>query len=145
MSRSAAEPSIVISIPIKHKRRTRRKEIILPHGTGRESETRQPSYQEALVITLARVHRWKRLIEEGRFASITDIARTVGLDPSFAARLMKLTFLAPDIVEAILAGNEPDGLSLTVLTKRVPASWSEQRKMFGFDDGEQNFQAGARV
>jgi hypothetical protein len=60
------------------------------------------SRKEALVIALARAHRWQKLLDEGKFESISDLAREIGLDPSFTARLMKLTLLAPDIVEMIL-------------------------------------------
>lgn len=128
------EPGIIIDIPLEYRRRSGRKEIVLPNDDAHPSGTGRPSFQESLVITLARVHRWKKLIEDGRFGSITDIARSVGLDPSFAARLMKLTHLAPDIVECIIRGEEPDGLSLKVLTKRVPALWAEQRRLFGFPE-----------
>lgn len=56
-----------------------------------------------------------------------------GLEVSFAARLMRLTLLAPDIVEAIPMDNEPSGLSLTMLTKQLPMLWDLQRKELGFD------------
>lgn len=74
---------------------------------------------------------WQKLLDEGKFESISDLAREIGLDVSFAARLLRLTLLAPDIVESILTGNEPSGLSLTTLTKQLPALWGEQRAIFG--------------
>lgn len=83
------------------------------------------------MIALARACRWKKLLDEGKFGSISDLAREIGLDVSFAARLLRLTLLAPDIVESILMGQEPSGLSLTMLTKRVPSLWDEQRKEVG--------------
>ncbi len=81
---------------------------------------------------IARACRWQKLLDEGKFESISDLAREIGLDVSFAARLLRLTLLAPDIVEAILMGEEPSGLSLTMLTKQLPSLWDEQRAMFGF-------------
>ncbi len=55
------------------------------------------------------------------------------MDVSFAARLLRLTMLAPDIVEAILAGEEPSGLSLNRLTKVMPVDWGGQRAELGFN------------
>lgn len=63
---------------------------------------------------------------ECRIEATTKIA-DIWLDVSFAARLLWLTLLAPDIVEAILMGEEPSGLSLTMLTRQLPVAWMEQR------------------
>lgn len=90
------------------------------------------AHQEALVVALARAHRWQKLLDDGKFKSVPDLAREIGLDPSFAARLLRLTLLAPNIVEAILLGEEPSGSSLTMLTKQLPLVWDEQRRVLGF-------------
>jgi hypothetical protein len=55
------------------------------------------------------------------------------VDGSYVTRILKLTTLAPDIVEAIINGEEPNGLSLARLTLSFPAEWSEQRTSFGFE------------
>jgi hypothetical protein len=83
------------------------------------------------VIALARACRWKKLLDDGKFESVSDLAREIGIDVSFAARLLRLTRLAPDIIEAILAGEEPSGLSLTTLTKVKPLIWMEQMERTG--------------
>ena len=119
------DQGIVVSVPLRLKKRGGRKEVIVQQAPASDSSTR-PSYQEALVIAIARAHRWQRLLDEGKFQSISDIAREIGLDVSFAARLMRLTLLAPDIIEAILMGDEPSGLSLTMLTKQLPLEWDRQ-------------------
>jgi hypothetical protein len=77
-----------------------------------------------------------KLLDEGKFGSVSDLAREIGLDVSFAARLLRLTLLAPDIVEAILMGEEPSGLSLTKLTKELPPDWERQRNELGFADSQ---------
>ena len=107
------DQGIVVSVPLRLKKRGGRKEVILSQASTSDRSTR-PTYQEALVIAIARAHRWQRLLDEGKFQSISDIAREIGLDVSFAARLMRLTLLAPDIIELILMGDEPSGLSLTI-------------------------------
>jgi len=121
---------IVVNVPLTLKKRGGRKEVILPQAFAAESPMR-PSHQEALVIAIARAHRWQKLLDEGKFDSVSDLAREIGLDVSFAARLLRLTLLAPDIIEAVLIGNEPSGLSLTKLTKQLPVMWADQRTELG--------------
>jgi hypothetical protein len=125
------DQGIVVNVPLRLKKRGGRKEVILPQAFASDTPMYQ-SHQEALVIALARVHKWQKLLDEGKFASISDLAREIGLDVSFAARLMRITLLAPDIVEAILTGEEPSGLSLTMLTGKQSSSWNEQRTLLGF-------------
>ena len=61
-----------------------------------------------------------------------QLARTLDVDGSYVARILKLTTLAPDIVEALINGEEPNGLSLAKLTQTFPEEWAEQRRQFGF-------------
>ena len=126
-----SDHGLVVDVPLKLKKRAGRKEVILSDVFGGGAIERMP-HQEALVIALARAHRWQKLLDEGKFKSVSDLAREIGLDPSFAARLLRLTLLAPDIVEAILMGEEPSGLSLTMLSKQLPVIWTEQRRELGF-------------
>ncbi len=127
------DSGMVINVPLKLKKRGGRREVVLPQAFASDDPIR-PSHQEALVIALARAHRWQRLLDEGKFESVSDLAREIGLDPSFAARLLRLTLLAPDIIEAILMGEEPSGLSLTTLTKQLPSDWERQREELGFQE-----------
>lgn len=122
---------IVVNVPLRMKKRGGRREIIMPQAFASDTPMRQ-SHQEALVIALARAHRWQRLLDDGKFASVSELAREIGLDVSFAARLLRLTLLAPDIVEAILMGEEPSGLSLTMLTKHLPVDWDKQPQALRF-------------
>jgi hypothetical protein len=124
------DSGIVVNVPLVLKKRGGRREVVLPQAFASDDPMR-PSHQEALVIALARAHRWQKLLDEGKFESVSDLAREMGLDPSFAARLLRLTLLAPDIIEAILMGEEPSGLSLTTLTKQLPSDWKAQRVLLG--------------
>lgn len=119
---------IAIHVPIKLKRQGGRREIILPPGFE-ERESKPPT---PLQIALARAFLWRRMLDTGESESIGDIADSTGIDPSFIAKHLRLTFLAPDIVEAIHAGEEPEGLSLIQLFKAIPASWEDQRKVYKF-------------
>jgi len=119
--------SLIVNVPLRFKKRAGRKEVILPDAFRDANAARMP-HQEALVVALARAYRWQRLLDEGKFKSVSDLAREIGLDVSFAARLLRLTLLAPDVIEAVLIGEEPSGLSLTTLTKQLSVVWEEQRE-----------------
>lgn len=117
--------------PMTLKRRSGRKEVIVLDGL-QHSEDTGPDYHESLVIATSRAHRWKRLLDEGRYASIIEMAQALKIDRHHMARMLRLTLLAPGIIEAILSGNEPDGFSLNQLTSEIPMLWDEQIENYGF-------------
>ena len=83
---------ITVHIPMAMKVRAGRKEIILPDGLAPDdSPARKPATQESLVIALARAHRWKALLESGRFQSLEELARALKLDRSYVGRILRLT------------------------------------------------------
>lgn len=126
---------ITVHIPMRLKVRGGRKEIILPDGLlSDNSPAKRLATQDSLVIAPARAHRWKMLLESGKYRSIGDLARAINMDNSYVARLLNLTLLAPDIIMAILEGREPSGLSLSTLVKNIPLDWVEQRERFGFTE-----------
>jgi hypothetical protein len=92
----------------------------------------KPSRDETLVKALVRAHRWRRRIESGQAKSITDLAEQEGVTDAYVCRLLPLTCLAPDIVEAILDGRQPRGLRLAEMLGNGPGGWEEQRRAFGF-------------
>ena len=64
---------------------------------------------------------------------MTDLSKQLGLKTGYVSRILSLNSLAPDIVEAILAGIEPDGLSIAKLTEQpIPDEWNEQWRLYGF-------------
>ena len=75
---------------------------------------------------MARAFRWKDLLDSGRFTTVKALAEAVGLERSYVAKMLNLTLLSPKIVEAIVSGNEPDGLSVVKLRQGVPVRWDEQ-------------------
>jgi hypothetical protein len=74
------------------------------------------------------------MLETGQVKSISELARNLEVDSSYVTRILKLTTFAPDIVEAIINGEEPDGLSLAKLIQSFPEEWNEQRALSGFED-----------
>jgi hypothetical protein len=73
-----------------------------------------------------------RRIESGRAKSITNLAEQEGVTDAYVCRLLPLTCLAPDIVEAILDGRQPKGLRLVEMLGNGPLDWDEQRVKWGF-------------
>ena len=78
--------------------------------------------------SLVRAHRWRRRIESGQTKSITDLAEQERVTNAYVCRLLPLTCLAPDIVEAILDGRQPKGLRLAEMLGNGPLTWNEQMR-----------------
>ena len=133
---SERDSLLILHVPMQFRRRGGRKEILPPpNGNGREART-VPIYKP-LAVAMARAHRWEELLEHGRFRSINELADAVGVDRGYVGRLLNLTLLAPDLVEMILDGREPSGLSLRQLNRIMPLQWDEQRRVAAsFSDGE---------
>jgi len=84
----------------------------------------------ALVKALARAFRWKRMLEDGRHRSVGDLAVAEKINKSYVSRVLRLTLLAPEIVESILDGGQPTEMTLPVLMRAFPVGWVEQRAGF---------------
>ena len=122
--------NIIIRIPYRFRRTGGRKEIIAPEGS--ESAFLPPVRpDEALIRALVRAFRWQEMMESGKAESVKDLAVKEKIDPSYVARTMRLTLLAPDIVEAILDGRQPESLSVKKMRKPFPVEWNNQREHWG--------------
>ena len=106
--------------------------IIAPDG-GDAWAPAKPRPDETLIRALARAHRWKRMLEECRHRSAGELAEAEGVTRSFVNRLLRLTLLAPDIVEAVLDGRQPKGMQLEKLTRAMPSAWEEQQHRLTFE------------
>lgn len=126
----ANDQCIRITVPVSFRRRGGRKIIIAPEGVKPEKPAVRPD--DTLIHGIAKAHRWQMMYERGGFASLDAFAEKYHLNKSYAARVMRLNLLAPDIREAILDGRQPKGLKLAELMKPFPAEWHLQRDAFGF-------------
>jgi hypothetical protein len=86
----------------------------------------------SLLKVVARAHHWSEWVIAGKVWGGRSIAEKTGLDERYASQILECAFLAPDIVDAILDGRQPENLTWKKLTRRVPMNWVEQRKRFGF-------------
>jgi hypothetical protein len=129
--RAALELDILtIRIPMRLQRRGGRKLIMTPDGAPAPSP--KPRRDATLINALVRAHRWRRKIESGQAKSITDLAEQENVTGAYVCRLLPLTCLAPDIVEAILDGRQPRGLRLAEMLGNGPLGWEEQRMSWRF-------------
>jgi hypothetical protein len=101
--------------------------VVTPDGSSPGAAPARTRADPALVKALTRAHRWKRLLESGRFASLGELATTGRIDRSYLGKMLRLTLLAPDIVEAILNGRQPADLELSPLLGPYARTWEEQR------------------
>lgn len=90
----------------------------------------RPAHDNALLEGVARAFYWRHLIETGIKANGSEIARAEGLHPSVVNELMRLTLLAPDILELLLAGQQPRLMSLIWFQRHpLPVDWESQRQI----------------
>ena len=91
-----------------------------------EGATQPRRTDNTLVKALARAFRWKKMLESGEFATIAELAEREGIAPSYMTRILRLTLLAPDIVEAILNGKHGPEVSLSRVLEPFPMEWTSQ-------------------
>ncbi len=119
---------ITVRVPLVIKKRGGRKIVVAPDGSVLPGAPRQhrTTADPALLKALARAFRWQKLLDAGTCASISDIARAEKLDRTYIGDVLRLTLLAPDIVEAIVEGRQPEGRTLPVLMKPFALDWVGQ-------------------
>jgi hypothetical protein len=110
---------------MKIRRRPGRKTIVTPVVDGLPASTTTRA-DPTLVKALARAFRYQRMLDEGRYASITEMAAAEKLDRGYLGRLLQLTRLAPDIVEAIVDGRQAEGVTLPRLLEPLTPVWNAQ-------------------
>ena len=120
---------LTVQIPITFQIFGGWKQIVSPPGEDNwPSHKMQPD--NAMIKALARAYRWKKLLERGDYATVDDLAKAEKINPSYLSRVLRLTLLAPSIVEAILDCGQPQHLQLDDILKPFPTDWQEQSRFF---------------
>lgn len=120
-----------VDVPLTFRKRGGRKRVVAPAGAP-AWVPRASRIDSTLVKALARAHRWQGLLESGAHSSIEELARAERINPSYLARVLRLTLLAPDIVEAILDGrHDCERISLDMLIKPFALEWDRQLMALG--------------
>ena len=126
MTRATPIPdTVTLHVPFRVVKRGGRKEMQMPDGAVQPRRT-----DNTLVKALARAFRWKRMLESGEFATIAELAEREGIAPSYMTRVLRLTLLAPDIVEAILDGKQGPEVTLAQVLEPFPLTWRHQALHF---------------
>ena len=118
---------LTIRVPFSVQHRGGRKLAGLPEGGGTWAPSKART-DSTLIKALARAFRWQRMLESGQFGSLAELAKAEKINQSYLCRVLRLTLLAPEIVEAILDGRQPAAWQLELLLKPFPCEWSAQRK-----------------
>ena len=116
--------SITVRVPLAIRHRPGRKTVVTPMTDGMAPVTTRAD--PALVKALARAFRYQRMLDQGRYASISEMAVAERIERGYLGSLLRLTLLAPDVVTAILDGRQPEVLTLSQLLVSVPVGWGEQ-------------------
>jgi len=118
--------NLLVSIPIKMNWRGNGngRHIVTPDGGIADAG------REAFLKAVARGRRWQRYLDEGAFPGIRELAQKIGREPSYVARIIRLANLAPEIIEKVINGECPSGLSVNLAKKAMPELWEDQVKQF---------------
>ena len=115
---------LTVRVPLAvRKQRGGRKLMVAPDGMAPRGAS---AADTTLVKALARAFRWRRMMETGRYGTISDLAAAEKIAESYLCRILRLTLLSPAIVEAILDGRQSEDLDLPTLTRPIPMRWQDQ-------------------
>jgi hypothetical protein len=118
--------TVTLHVPFQIVKRGGRKEMQMP-----DDAVQPRRIDSTLVKALARAFRWKRMLESGETTTIAELAEREGIAPSYMTRVLRLTLLAPDVVEAILDGAQVPELALSRLLELFPLDWQQQSEHLG--------------
>lgn len=126
-----------IRMPVCFKRRSSRKMIIAPSGAAallNNIDLKAQKPDQSFVAALVKAFQWQDLVDQGVYTSPKELAEKENIEVTHVYRVMRLTMLAPDIIEAVLEGTQPRTLTLQNIVRGFPISWKEQRALYGFSD-----------
>jgi len=116
-----SDGAAAVLVPIQLRRRSGQRKL----RSGAVPVTGTPPELTAMQQALARGFRWREMLDSAEVPSMTEIAEKNGTDPSYVARMINVTFLAPEIIEAILDDTLPD-VRLADIAVGFPLLWPEQ-------------------
>ena len=117
--------SITVRVPLTIRRRPGRKTVVTPMTDGVAPVTTRAD--PALVRALVRSFRYRRMLDQGRYASISEMAKAERIERGYLGALLRLTLLVPDIIDSMLDGRASRSILLPALLEPVPVAWACQR------------------
>lgn len=126
---TVSQDPIELKIDIVLRKGIKGKKIIVP---SQRQNIQKPD--QKLVQLIANAHLWAKSLQSGKFATIEELAHQYGVDKAGISKQVRLAYLAPDIIQAILDGRQPLLLRANHLRRlsTLPTNWDEQRKLLGF-------------
>jgi hypothetical protein len=121
--------TILVHIPISMRHQGGRKQVVTP-ADATPWISRGARIDSTLVKAIVRAHRWRNLLESGRHATVRDLAKAERINESYLSRVLRLTLLAPTIIQAILGGQQSVDLELDSLLGPIPLDWVQQNALF---------------
>jgi hypothetical protein len=118
---------ITVRVPMKIRRRPGRKTVVTPVVDGLPAHTTTRA-DPTLLKALARAFRYQRMLDSGKYTTIGEMAAGEKLDRGYLGRLLQLTLLSSEIVEAIIEGKQKEGVMLPRLMEPLPTEWAQQRQ-----------------
>jgi len=123
---TGAAQMLTVRVPLAvRKQRGGRKLVLTPGGMAPRGAS---AADTTLVKALARAFRWRRMVETGRYGTLNELAAAEKINSSYVSRVLRLTLLAPDLVEAVLNGRQPEGMTLPGLMEPFPVGWKIQQR-----------------
>ena len=119
------DQTVTVTVPYAIRKRGGRKLVITPDGMA-AAPTPRSRVDSALLKALARGFRWQKVLREGDYQTLEETADAENINPSYVSRLLRMTLLAPESVEAILAGTQPAGLTRAKVMLPFPLEWQCQ-------------------
>ncbi|HEV7411271.1 MAG TPA: hypothetical protein VGO01_22540, partial [Bradyrhizobium sp.] len=119
--------TVTVHVPVTFRQRAGRKQILTPSGSAPWSPA--PRVDTALLKAIVRAYRWREMLESGKYSCAADLAKAEKVNDSYLSRVLRLTLLAPEIVQAIVVGQQPATLQVHDLLKRLPVLWQQQKSI----------------
>jgi hypothetical protein len=119
--------TVTVHIPVSFRQRAGRKQILTPSGSAPWSPAAR--VDTALLKAIVRAYRWREMLESGQYSCAADVAKAEKVNASYLSRVLRLTLLAPEIVQAITTGQQPSTLQLDDLLKPLPVLWQQQKSI----------------
>jgi hypothetical protein len=122
--------TITVRVPISIRKRGGRKVVLAPDDSPGSARLLCRGPDNAMIKAVARAFRWREMLEMGAYGTVTELANAEGIDHSYVGRILRLTLLAPDVVESILNDRLSEAVTIANLSHAFPLCWKAQCRKF---------------
>ena len=119
-------PTLTVRVPLSIKRRGGRKLVLAPDGSNLVALPTTRRVDNAMIKAIGRAFRWRDMLESGTHMTIAEIAVAEKINESYVGRILRLTLLAPETVDAIINGRKIADITLAMLMRPFPVRWKDQ-------------------